>query len=656
MRKPLSVLGIFLAVGLLFGVLATSAQWTGPTAPPPNGNPTLVNGSGTAGQVTFWQDNDTLTGDTGLTFNGTTNILTATGDVCAGGVCLTSVNPANLDYWGTINVPSGTDPAPTSAGQTLNINVGGGLTLSGSGGSTMTFGVDTNTLQTRIDPAGCPANNAIRVIAANGSVTCQSVTGSNDITTINGVSPISVSGSGNNRDISLSSSGCSNGEVWTYQGSGNWSCDAIAAPSGPWTRTGTNVHLTTSGDFVGIGTASPSAKLHVAGSVRADDGTSIFIGEGTSAGMERLRMHHTGAHSYLDFGTGNLYIRPDAVTANAVTITPAGRVGIGTTGPATQLAVKSAAAGTDVIVVERAGNTTRVLQLSEIAGGHGLLDMLNGAGTHTLRLHTAGASFFTGGALGLGTSAPSETLDVRGGARIDMNATYDVWIQGGAGASGDARNLAILGRKTDDRLLINYGTEYSGGTIIGGTTDVTGSLTANSLVLDDVANNGRVQTTSNDGFTFFADTNNNGADTGRAFRVYVNAGCFCAPGTTALSVLQNGDVHAGGFFYTSDRRTKTDIRPLTGALAKVLQLEGVSYTSLKTNSRGVGLIAQDVEKIFPEVVAEDPDSGLKTLNYGQLVGPMIEAIKEQQQQIEVLEARIEQLESDKASGKFCPAN
>jgi len=105
----------------------------------------------------------------------------------------------------------------------------------------------------------------------------------------------------------------------------------------------------------------------------------------------------------------------------------------------------------------------------------------------------------------------------------------------------------------------------------------------------------------------------------------------------------------------SDEKAKVEIIQLEGSLDKVLSLRGVSFKwnsevvpkKAETQEKSVGLIAQEVEKVIPEVVVTEQIEGqkLKTVEYGNLVGILIEAIKEQQQQIEDLKTRITELES-----------
>ena len=82
---------------------------------------------------------------------------------------------------------------------------------------------------------------------------------------------------------------------------------------------------------------------------------------------------------------------------------------------------------------------------------------------------------------------------------------------------------------------------------------------------------------------------------------------------------------------SSDERLKSDIHTIDNALDKVMNMRGVSFT--KQAERGVGVIAQEVEKVLPEVVH---DGEYKSVAYGNMVGVLIEAIKEQQKQIDEL--------------------
>jgi hypothetical protein len=103
---------------------------------------------------------------------------------------------------------------------------------------------------------------------------------------------------------------------------------------------------------------------------------------------------------------------------------------------------------------------------------------------------------------------------------------------------------------------------------------------------------------------------------------------------------------------TSDIRYKKNIEAIDGALDKVKSLKGVTFdwdndaftadeSTKKPNftARATGVIAQDVEKVLPEAVCENED-GMKNVAYGNMVGLLIEAIKEQQAQIDELKAQL----------------
>jgi hypothetical protein len=137
---------------------------------------------------------------------------------------------------------------------------------------------------------------------------------------------------------------------------------------------------------------------------------------------------------------------------------------------------------------------------------------------------------------------------------------------------------------------------------------------------------------------------------GASTYMYYNGGWKI--GTTSSGVEVNGDLNS-----TSDIRYKKNIEPIDNALEKVQSLKGVTFDwdndafpetehtkKPEFTERATGVIAQDVEKVLPEAVRENSD-GFKNVAYGNMVGLLIEAIKEQQTQIDELKAEVAELKS-----------
>ena len=113
----------------------------------------------------------------------------------------------------------------------------------------------------------------------------------------------------------------------------------------------------------------------------------------------------------------------------------------------------------------------------------------------------------------------------------------------------------------------------------------------------------------------------------------------------ALVVKFNGDATlAGNLNINSDARLKANIISLGSTLSKLLQIDGKSYTMKKDESekQKIGLLAQDIEKVFPELVSDS--NGIKSVNYQGLVPVLINALKEQQEEIDRLKTQEERLE------------
>jgi hypothetical protein len=124
-----------------------------------------------------------------------------------------------------------------------------------------------------------------------------------------------------------------------------------------------------------------------------------------------------------------------------------------------------------------------------------------------------------------------------------------------------------------------------------------------------------------------------------------NVGIGTTTPTVKLEV--NGRLKTQGINELSDARYKKDIQTLTNALANIEKLRGVSYDWKQAEfpeknfeaKHQIGLIAQELELVYPELVNTDAD-GYKSVDYSKLVAVLIEAVKEQQAQINALTSNL----------------
>ena len=120
--------------------------------------------------------------------------------------------------------------------------------------------------------------------------------------------------------------------------------------------------------------------------------------------------------------------------------------------------------------------------------------------------------------------------------------------------------------------------------------------------------------------------------------------------------LNNNDATFGGAIWAagnvtaySDIKLKDNIETIDNALEKVLNARGVYYTLKRdeTKTRKVGVVAQEMQEVLPEVVIlhkdKEDEEGTLAVDYGNITALLIEAIKEQQKQIEELKAEVKAL-------------
>ena len=197
---------------------------------------------------------------------------------------------------------------------------------------------------------------------------------------------------------------------------------------------------------------------------------------------------------------------------------------------------------------------------------------------------------------------------------------------------------------------ITAGSYLTGGTITGTGTlavDATSANTASKVVARDASGNfsaGTITATLNgQATTAIVATNLNGGyanGTTAQFSGAVSTGALTVSG----GITATGEITA----YYSDSRLKTNVSKIDGALEKVMAINGYTYDSselaeslgLPKHMDQIGLLADEVEAVLPELVTKSAIEGYKTIRYDKVVSVLVNAVKEQQAQIEELQALV----------------
>jgi len=412
---------------------------------------------------------------------------------------------------------------------------------------------------------------------------------------------------------------------------------AASAPGGggadsDWQISGTNMFSMPVGN-VGIGTTTPSEKLDVNGQIR--------IRGGSPATGRVLTSNAAGVGTWQTPAADSDW---NVVGSNMYSI-PSGKVGIGTNSPQDFLDVNGR-----VRARHRDGTYAGFIvadQTGAFKGGF----VLNG--TIGPSIYALGQGYVVNvrndnGNVGVGTTSPGDKLDVNGDIRVrgadikDSGGTSRIaLIDNGAlylKEDGGATRMTVatdgdigIATTTPDAVLDVYGTRLISATSDGvvnigssGGTHVTldnnelharsGSGTAN-LYLNDFGGNVLIAT----------------ASTGRlGVGTYTPGYRLELPNYASV----NGRGRANAWVTYSSARWKKNIEPIEDPLDKVQSLRGVRFDWKEDGKADIGLVAEEVGQILPELVDyEDNGVDAKALDYGRLVALLIEAVKEQQSQI-----------------------
>lgn len=105
-------------------------------------------------------------------------------------------------------------------------------------------------------------------------------------------------------------------------------------------------------------------------------------------------------------------------------------------------------------------------------------------------------------------------------------------------------------------------------------------------------------------------------------------------------IHNTGSMYSAGYFHNSDANLKTNIQTIDGGI--ISKLRGVTFNWKKDGTPSAGVIAQEIEHVMPYAVHTDAQ-GMKSVDYDAIIAPLIEAIKQQQAQIDALKAEVAQL-------------
>ena len=368
--------------------------------------------------------------------------------------------------------------------------------------------------------------------------------------------------------------------------------------------TGGLTHFTaTNAGNIGVGIATPSQKLHI-------EGGNVLVSNGS-----------TTIFSVNQTGTNILSIE-DAAGDSAFEVTSSGSVGIGLSNP------------TGIFEIEQSGN-----QLFQVSN----------SGTSALSITDASSNpafdVTSSGKVGVGVTNPSANFEVvsAGSTVFSVNDTVgDYYLEidtdkfvvtaagdVGIGTSNPTSKLHIVGGLAFTDLNV------SGISTLGTVQISSGIVTATSGIVTYYGDGSQLQ---NVGVTVTDDTSTNA--TRYVLFDDATSGSVSSINVSSTKLTYNpstGELTSTLVTSSSDERLKENIRNIDDPLNKVLSLRGVEFDRIDNGDHQIGVIAQEVEKVIPQVVY---GTDTKTVAYGNLVGLLIEALKEQNRRIDELERRL----------------
>ena len=348
------------------------------------------------------------------------------------------------------------------------------------------------------------------------------------------------------------------------------------------------------------------------GNMNMGDSRKLLFGSGND-----LAIYHDGSNSYIDdSGTGLLHIRGSQVNINKYT--GENMATFVADGAVTLMHNHSTKIATTSAGVTITGTATATAFTGALTGN------VTGNCTGTAAtVTTAAQTSIT--SLGTLTALQVDNLNINGNTISATSGALNI-----AGAAGSA--IVLDSTINVDAGVVTGATSITSSAFVG---NITGNVTGN------VSGTAATVTTAAQGNITSLGT----LTTLTVDNVIINGTTIGHTGDTDLMSLAAGTLTVNGAMTAtgdvtafSDERLKENVSTIDDALAKVKEMRGVYYTQVDGGRRNVGVIAQEIQKILPEVVHEDKsEEKMLSVAYGNLVSVLIEAVKE-------LTVRVEELE------------
>ena len=389
------------------------------------------------------------------------------------------------------------------------------------------------------------------------------------------------------------------------------------------------------GNF-GIGTTSPETDLMIYDTVNEDPAEPGFATTGMFAlnrsGQATLSMGVGANNSFWMSNVNRAFTGPNYYN---ISLNPlGGRVGVGTTTPSSKLSVF----GTQAAIDFQRGTGDSKWEFSSDAARFYIAEMSTGTRDYVMTLEE------TTGNVGIGTTSPNTgKLVVKGvpyvvtnsgqaigGIDITSNAsganTYSGAISFGSTASGRAAIAGVQESSDADTQGLAFFTHGSG----------TGAADADERMR--ITRGGDIQIPTNS-----AKIQLRSSGSAAYTNIFRNANndliISNTAGTTIMDFANGGNMTiAGSLTQNSDITLKENIKPLQSQLDVVNKLNPVSYNRIGKKENEIGFIAQEVEKLIPDLVSENSD-GLKSLAYANMTSILVKAIQELKAEIELLKSK-----------------